>query len=176
MDFNLLAPNYHPKASKTYLIVKNEELLERAKTLFGSTAEDVNITVDGHRHIGAVIGSNDFKEEYVNEKIDRWIEDVHQLAEFAKEEPQSALSAFNIGLSQRWKFTRRTIPNISHLFEKLEDAIRQKLIPAICGRSVSEVLKEGYLQFHIDLEEWDFKIPAKCRIESTKHHNKSALH
>ena len=62
-----------------------------------------------------------------------------QLAEIARDEPQVALSAFNTGLSQRWKFVQRTIPEISHLFEPLESAIRNELIPALCGREISDL-------------------------------------
>ena len=62
-----------------------------------------------------------------------------QLAEIARDEPQVALSAFNTGLSQRWKFVQRTIPEISHLFEPLESVIRSELIPALCGREISDL-------------------------------------
>ncbi len=39
----------------------------------------------------------------------------------------------------RWSFLQRTIPNISHSFGPLEDTIREKLIPAIVGRKVSDL-------------------------------------
>ncbi len=53
---------YHPNASKTHLIVK-EKFLGKAKQLFSGT--NVNITVEGKRHLGAAIGSRKFTEEYV---------------------------------------------------------------------------------------------------------------
>ena len=34
---------------------------------------------------------------------------------------------------------QRTIPNISDLFKPLEEIIREKLIPAVVGRKVSDV-------------------------------------
>ena len=128
---------YHPKAEKTILILKDESLLQKAEELFGP--DNVKITVEGSRHIGAVIGTGNFKERFVNSKIEKWAEDVNILATFAEEEPQAALSAFNTGVSQRWKFVQRTVPGISHLFQPLEDAIRHSLIPAICGREVSDL-------------------------------------
>lgn len=135
---NLFGPayGYFPKPSKTYLILKRPDLLEKARELFG---EEIKITTDGKRHIGAVIGTKEFKEEYVRDKIEKWIKDVTQLAEIARDEPQVALSAFNTGLSQRWKFVQRTIPEISHLFEPLESVIRSELIPALCGREISDL-------------------------------------
>ena len=128
---------YNPKASKSYLIVKDEMMRERAEEIFAG--EGVQITVDGERHIGAALGSADFKTQYVIKKVDKWIQDVEELATIAEEEPQCALSAFNSGLSQRWSFLQRTVAGISELFNPLEDAIRQRLIPALIGRQVSEL-------------------------------------
>ena len=45
---------YHPKPSKTWLIVKNESK-EKADKVFEGTR--VKITTTGMRHLGAVIGS-----------------------------------------------------------------------------------------------------------------------
>ena len=39
----------------------------------------------------------------------------------------------------RWCFVQRTIPEISHLFEPLEGVIRDNLIPAIVGKTVSDI-------------------------------------
>ena len=130
---------YFPKPSKTHLILKNPDMLERAREIFGDEENGVKITLEGKRHLGAAIGSTDFKEKYVNEKIEKWVNDVRQLAGIALNEPQVALSAYNTGLSQRWKFVQRTMPGIAELFEPLETAIRQELIPALCGREVSDI-------------------------------------
>ena len=56
---------YHPKPSKPWLIVKNE-IEEKAVKVFEGTG--VKITTTGMRHLGAVIGSITYKEEYMNEK------------------------------------------------------------------------------------------------------------
>ena len=126
---------YHPKPSKTWIILKNPADLERAQVMFAG--ERVNISCDGERHIGAVIGSEEYKKFFVAEKITNWVKDVMNLAEIAKDEPQVALSAYNVGMSKRWSFIQRTINGISHLFEPLEDAIKNNLIPSLIGREVS---------------------------------------
>ena len=128
---------YYPKPSKTYLIVKNEQILIEAKELFDG--EEIKFTADGHRHVGAVIGTETFRNDFVSGKVEKWVKDVNELAEIAKEEPQAALCAYNMGLSQRWTFVQRTIKDISFLFEPLEEAIRNILIPAICGKVVSDI-------------------------------------
>ena len=128
---------YYPKPTKTHLILKNPDQLQRAEDLFA--VDGVKITVEGNRHIGAVLGTDAYKEQYITEKIEKWIADVKELASIAKEEPQAALSAFNTGLSQRWTFVQRTIEGIAPMFLPLEDVIRNELIPAVCGRGVSDI-------------------------------------
>ena len=82
---------YQPNAKKTILIVKNEENFQLAKEIFKDT--EVEITLSGERHLGAVIGSKKFREEYITKKVCTWIEDVKLLADIAKDEPQLAYSA-----------------------------------------------------------------------------------
>ena len=127
---------YYPKPGKTCLVLKDPVLMPRAEELFGE--EGVKITVEGKRQIGAVIGTEEFKLKFVSEKIEKWVQDVNQLSEIAQEQPQAALSAFNVGLSQRWKFIQRTVGGIGHLFQPIEDAIRNRLLPALCGRELSD--------------------------------------
>ena len=49
---------YFPKVSKSYLIVKNQDV-DVASVIFNEA--NVKITTVAHRHLGAVIGSKDFK-------------------------------------------------------------------------------------------------------------------
>ena len=90
---------YHPKPSKTVLILKDPSLEEYAKNLFGYTGTEIGTT--GERHLGAVVGNLSFKEAYVKAKIDKWMEDVDQLSLIAKDEPQIALSAYTKALCMR---------------------------------------------------------------------------
>ena len=129
------AYDYYPNASKTVLIVKSMENLPCAKALFGQTG--MKITTKGERHLGAVIGSESFKTSYINAKVEGWIEDVKELASIAEDEPQLAYCAYTKGLCHRWKYFQRTVPNISSLFQPLENAIRELLIPKLFGREVS---------------------------------------
>ena len=128
---------YNPNAEKTILIVKRTEDLLRAKTVFSNTG--VNITCEGERHLGAVIGSDDFRTKYIQRKVEGWVSDVVELSKIAKEEPQNAYTAFTKGLCHRWTFLQRTIDNVSKFFEPLEEAIRNKLIPALVGLNVSDL-------------------------------------
>ena len=68
-----------------------------------------------------------------------WIEDVEQLSTIAENEPQLAYSSYTKALCMRWCFVQRTIPNIKGYFEPLEEAIREKFIPAVIGRRVNNI-------------------------------------
>ncbi len=136
-DLNEYGPKYgyFPKPSKTILIVKSSETLKTAQSVFHGTG--IKIECSGERHLGAVIGSDTFKNTYVAEKVQKWCQDVKQLASIAVEEPQAALTAYTKGICHRWTFVQRTIPGISHLFQPLEDCLRDDFIPALVGRDIS---------------------------------------
>ena len=126
---------YFPKPSKTILVVKNGFNLPMARSLFEKTG--VTISLQGERHLGAVIGSKDFKEQYVRNKVSGWVKDVEELSEIGKDEPQLAYNAYIKGLSHRWTYVQRTISDTSELFKPLERAISERLIPSILGREIS---------------------------------------
>ena len=100
---------YYPNASKTYLVVK-EEYEASANEAFAAT--DVHVTTHGKRHLGAALGSKTFTEEYVNDKVQRWTKDIMNLAEVASSQPHAA---YVHGLSNRWSYLLRTIPDIDDL-------------------------------------------------------------
>ena len=120
---------YYPNASKTHLIVK-AQFLEKAKQLFAGT--NVNITTEGKRHLRAAIGSRAYTEHYVQKKV-MWTQEINQLANIATSQPHAAYAAFTHGLSSRWTYLTRTIPDIHHLFKPLEDSIHQVFISSLTG-------------------------------------------
>ena len=126
---------YYPLPRKTVLVVK-EEHEDLAKEIFRDTG--VTISSTGERHMGAWVGSQFHKEKYVMDKVEKWVKDVEELARMANEEPQAVYACFTKAIAHRWSFVQRTIPNISHLFRPLEEAIREKLIPAIIGKEVND--------------------------------------
>ena len=97
----------------------------------------INITSEGHKHLGAVLGSRSFLEEYVGEKVEDWVHQVSKLAEFALSQPQASYAAFTFGLRHRWTYSLRTLPDITDLLAPLERAITEVLIPAITDHQVS---------------------------------------
>ena len=47
-----------------------EEHLDKAKFIFKGS--EVKITKSGQRHLGAAIGSNKFKQEYIESMVNNW--------------------------------------------------------------------------------------------------------
>ena len=140
---NVMGPKYgyFPLATKTILIVKKEHE-EKAKRVFQNT--QICITTEGERHMGAVIGSNEFKVQYIENKVAKWVQDVETLAKIGLDEPQLAYSSFTKAVSHRWTYVQRTVPNISCLFEPLEHVIRESFIPAIVGRKVNDIERKVF--------------------------------
>ena len=58
---------YYVNQSKTWLIIKNPNSFDHAQNIFKDAG--IKITFEGKRHLGAVIGSEDFKSANVCEKI-----------------------------------------------------------------------------------------------------------
>ena len=67
---------YHVNEKKSWLILKNENDLNKAKSIFSDLS--IKITTEGQRHLGAALGSESFKEAYVNEKVAEWHKELHK--------------------------------------------------------------------------------------------------
>ena len=106
-----------------------------AEELFQNTG--IKITISGERHLGAVIGSQEYRDQYVHAKINKWIEDVEQLSQIAVDEPQLTYCAYTKALCMRWSFLQRTVPNSKHYFAPLGRNDQRKIDP-------SYYRKEGY--------------------------------
>ena len=72
---------YYVNAQKSWLICKQQHL-EHAKQIFADSP--IGITIEGRKHLGAVIGSAEYKVKYVQEKVATWIAEVEGLSEIAK--------------------------------------------------------------------------------------------
>ena len=58
---------YFPNAKKTWLVVKPQHL-DEAVRIFKDTG--VQVTKEGQRYLGAAIGTNAFKEDFVKTKVE----------------------------------------------------------------------------------------------------------
>jgi hypothetical protein len=116
---------YTAKPSKSWLIVK-EQYAQYAAEVFAGTG--IQITTEGQRHLGAVIGSPTFKVKYVTDKIDGWIDELKVLEKIAKVEPHVAFTAYTFGFQHKYTYIMRTIPDISDHLKRLDKAIDEHLL------------------------------------------------
>ena len=131
---------YFVNSEKTWLVT-TEEHFDEAQEIFHDTG--VNITVSGKRHLGAAVGTHEFVNEYVSQQVNGWVEQIGRLSDIAKSQPQSAYAAFRHSLSGRWTYLSRVVPGISQLLSPVEQAIRQRFIPALTGQPIpGEVERE----------------------------------
>ena len=72
--------------------------------LFQNT--NICITTEGKQHLEAALA---FIHRYVQRKVQQWIEEVSAIAHT---QPHAAYSAFIPGLSSKWTYISRTIPDI----------------------------------------------------------------
>ena len=133
---------YHINASKSVLLVKPPFEAE-AREAFKDTA--VQIRVDGCRHLGAALGTDDYCRQYISSKVEDWCHEVRQLSQFAHTQPQAAYATLVHGLRHKWSFIARTMPNTASLFQPLEEVITHHLIPAITGRQPPGDLERSML-------------------------------
>ena len=70
--------------------------------------------------VGAVVGSNENKEEFVVVKVSECVKELEILTNFSCTEPHAAFSGFIHGLRHRYTYFMRTVPGISHLLKPLD--------------------------------------------------------
>ena len=121
---------YFPKPSKSYLTVK-EDQLPNAATLFDNS--DVNITVEEKRHLGAIVGSEMYKGEYVNDLVKDCNSQLCISSTVVESRPKAACWTFVSNFKNKLTYFIITISDISNLLIPIEDTIRYRFIPAMTG-------------------------------------------
>ena len=84
---------YCPKPAKTILLIKDSRQMQAAQKIF--KGDGIKITDQGERLLGSVIGTESFREQYINKnKVESWVKDLQSLSKYAQDDPQAAYSAF----------------------------------------------------------------------------------
>jgi len=98
---------YFPNPSKPCLIVK-PSFVRRAKTLF--SGKGVIISDSGKRHLGSVLGTDDFAGGFVRDKVASWVSEIETLSVIAITQPQAAFATFTHAFLYRWSYIAWTTP------------------------------------------------------------------
>ena len=119
---------YFVNGSKSWLIVKNAEKMKEAKETFGNT---VKITQEGKRHLGAVIGSKEYKDVYCQEMVDNWTDELEKLTDIAKSQPQAAYIALTKAYKSKFTYFMRTIDGFEDYVGPIDTLMKEKFLPTI---------------------------------------------
>ena len=122
---------YLVNGSKSWLIVKSQKQADEAERLFG---QEVNITTEGKRHLGAVIGSQEYKDQYCDEKVQGWKREIELLAEIARSQPHAAYCAFTKGYKSKFTYCTRTIESFEEYVDPIHEAIHKMFLPLLFGQ------------------------------------------
>jgi len=121
---------YFPEPSKSWLIVKPKNL-DLAREIFNDS--QIKVTTDGRKHLGAVVGSLQFRTDYMMEKITKWTHELKMLSSIARFAPHEAYACFVNGYKHKITYFMRTIEGINVFLDQLDDVINTELIPNITG-------------------------------------------
>ena len=127
-------------AVKSWLITK-KETHTRALDIFKNT--QIHITKEGKPHLRAALGTVSYKTEFGKTKVKKLVTGTAGF--HSKHTTTAAFSALTLGLASRWVYVARTIPNIGHLLQPLEELLRTKFIPSLTGRAVPSDLERVLL-------------------------------
>ena len=119
---------YNVNPTKSWLVTKSS-CYDVAVSQFSDSG--VNVTCEGRPYLGAAIGTPEFSRKFVDELVKKWSSEVTLLAKIAESQPHAAFSALTLGLSSRWRYIFRTMPDINDPLQPLEDVIRCTLLPAL---------------------------------------------
>ena len=104
--------DYFGNAKKILLVTKGTHL-ENARNIFQDT--QVNITSGGKSYLGSAIGSVEFTNSFVIEKVQQWKKELTQLADVARVQLHVAFAAYTHGYVCKFSYLCRTTPNIEFL-------------------------------------------------------------
>ena len=92
---------YYPNAAKSFLIVKPDKQ-NLARELFNGT--NIKITSTAACHLGATVGSEEFKDDYVEMKVEEMTMELEKLSKIGETEPHVVYAAFTHGWKHKWTY------------------------------------------------------------------------
>ena len=103
------------------------------------------------RHLGAAIGPTNYKNQYIREKIKKWIEELKVLSKIDWIEPQAAYACFSTGFKHKPTYYTRTIPDIANQLTLLDEVVSTEFIP-------TPLSKGNYYHFQQSWWAWNTNI------------------
>ncbi|CEM21107.1 unnamed protein product [Vitrella brassicaformis CCMP3155] len=128
-----LSYGYHPKAAKSFLVVK-PELEQIAREVF--EPEGVQI-VTNKRFLGGYVGDKGGRAAFLCEKVEGWVRGVRALTSAARNFPHTAHAAMTRSLQMEWDYVFYVVLTNECALSPLREAIAKELLPALLGGPVT---------------------------------------
>ena len=125
---------YYPEPSKSYLIVYPTDI-SQAQNSFGHSGVQL---VSGHHFLGSYVGDSIGSMEFVQSKVETWVNSIECLAKVADSQPQAAHAALSHSLQFEWSYLSRVVPECTSAFDPLRTAIRERFWSSLLGDTASE--------------------------------------
>ena len=93
---------YYPQLTKSWLIIKEKKVKEAVR-VFEATI--IQISTEGKRHLGAVIGMEENKKNYINDKISEWRKEINMLADIDTTHSRAAYTAYVTSYQHKLTYT-----------------------------------------------------------------------
>ena len=79
--------------------------------------------------------SQEYKDQYCEEKVGVWKEEIERLSEIAKRQPHIAYIAFTKGYKSKFTYFMRTIESFEDYVDPIQEAVDDLLPPTLFGQS-----------------------------------------
>ena len=132
---------YHLILKKCILTTPPQHLNQLRSSLkntpFGNAAVGTSTEI-----LGAFIGTDTEKKSFIDDKVQRMASAVSRLADVGSNCPQALHVAYTKALQHRTTYLERTTASKDEDFAPIAMAVKQKLMPAITGRPVTDSVED----------------------------------
>ena len=105
---------------------------EAARREFAAEGLELNF-FSGSRYLGAYLGPQKDLTAWVKPQLVAWAHGVRVLGKIAQQHPQLSYAGFGMSSQLKWQYLQRTVPRVVTLMGPIEEALRDKLSPALFG-------------------------------------------
>ena len=116
--------------TKTWLVVKDQQRAFLAEEIFEGS---LNITSEGKRLLGAVVGFRCNKDEYCNENVWKWKKQLENLCQIAEIHPQLAYAACRKDILSKFTYFLRIIDDMSHYLSPVDEIVSNNFLAKLFG-------------------------------------------
>jgi len=129
---------YYLQLEKCYCIV-DPSYLEEANLLFSKKSIKI---VTGSKYVGGYVGSEQDLDEWLSEKVMKWVKSVNCLASAAEQFPHSAHTVLTKSLQHEWGYIQRIIAGAETYVHPLKEVLMDIFLPKLTSLDLTSDEKD----------------------------------